>query len=257
MIEFSANLGFLWTDLPLVEAIAAAANAGFDAVECHCPYDVPAAAVRQALSDAGSQMLSLNTRTGGEGEIGVAALPGRETQAREYIDEAIAYAVDIGCGAVSVVAGISGRTEVAEHVYQENLAYATAQASPYDITVLIEPLNTSVSPDYHLVSADAACETIMAVGASNLKVMLDTFHASKMHGDLEPLFARVIDHVGHVQFASIPDRAEPNGGVVDYGALLPHVVELGYDRPFGAEYTPRVGVEDGLGWMNQLRGGAS
>jgi hydroxypyruvate isomerase len=36
-IMFSANLGFLYTDLPMVERILAARNSGFDAVECHYP----------------------------------------------------------------------------------------------------------------------------------------------------------------------------------------------------------------------------
>ena len=39
MIKWSANLGFLWTDRPLPEAVMAAHNAGFTAVECHWPYD--------------------------------------------------------------------------------------------------------------------------------------------------------------------------------------------------------------------------
>ena len=41
-MRFSANLGFLYTDRPLTEAIHAAHAAGFDAVECHWPYDVAA-----------------------------------------------------------------------------------------------------------------------------------------------------------------------------------------------------------------------
>ena len=42
MTKFLANLGFLWSDLPLPEAIHAAKVTGFDAVECHWSYDVPA-----------------------------------------------------------------------------------------------------------------------------------------------------------------------------------------------------------------------
>ena len=41
MVTFSANLGFLWADLPLPAAIRAAKAAGFDAVECHWPYATP------------------------------------------------------------------------------------------------------------------------------------------------------------------------------------------------------------------------
>jgi len=47
MTEFSANLGFLWSELPLPDAIRAAKRAGFHAVECHWPYDHDAEAVRR------------------------------------------------------------------------------------------------------------------------------------------------------------------------------------------------------------------
>ena len=40
MPKFSANLGFLWPDRPLLERIDAAAAAGFKAIELHWPYDM-------------------------------------------------------------------------------------------------------------------------------------------------------------------------------------------------------------------------
>ena len=63
-MRFSANLGFLWPELTLIEGIHAAHKAGFDAVECHWPYDVPEADVRSALSATGFSMLGLNTVRG-------------------------------------------------------------------------------------------------------------------------------------------------------------------------------------------------
>ena len=39
MAQLSANLGFLWTELSLPNAISDAHLAGFEAVECHWPYD--------------------------------------------------------------------------------------------------------------------------------------------------------------------------------------------------------------------------
>lgn len=254
MVLLSANLGFLWTDLPLPEAIAAAGDAGFDAVECHMPYDNDPVQVRAALDSAGLEMVSLNTRVGDQPEdLGVAAIPGRETLAHQYIDEAITYATAIGCGNVSVVAGITSRTPEAEATYRANLGYAARQAAARGITVLIEPLNTGVSMDYHLVSADRGVETITAVGEPNLKLMIDCFHTFKMDGDLQPVFERVMPHVGHIQFSSYPDRAEPDHGEIDYSSLLPWLVDAGFPGPFGAEYTPAKSVEDGLSWMSRWR----
>jgi hydroxypyruvate isomerase len=250
MTAISANLGFLWTDLDLPDAIRAAGAAGFDAVECHMPYAFPTAEVRAALDETGLEMVSLNTRIGEEdGDLGMAAMPGREDLARSYIDQAIDYAAAIGCPNVSVVAGRTGRTDKAQLTYVENLTYAAKQAATHGITVLIEPLNTDVAADYHLVNIDKGLETIDAVGASNLKLMIDCFHTHKMDGDLMPVFERAMPHVGHVQFSSYPDRAEPDHGSIDYSVLIPWLVETGYAGPFGAEYTPAGDIEAGLSWL--------
>ena len=85
-MRFSANLGFLWTALSLPDAIRAAKRAGFDAVECHWPYDIPTAEVADALGETGLTMLGLNTRRGKPGENGLSALPGRKAEARAAID---------------------------------------------------------------------------------------------------------------------------------------------------------------------------
>ena len=79
MTKFSANLGFLWADRPLPDAIRAAKTAGFDAVECHWPYDVPADEVKDALAETELSMLGLNTRRGdvANGDNGLSALPDR------------------------------------------------------------------------------------------------------------------------------------------------------------------------------------
>ena len=101
MPRFSANLGFLWPDLSLPEAIRAAHAAGFDAVECHWPFETAIEEVQAALADTGLKMLGLNTRRGdiSAGDNGLAAQPGREPEARAAIDEAIkgfgVYAVKV------------------------------------------------------------------------------------------------------------------------------------------------------------------
>jgi hydroxypyruvate isomerase len=61
LLRFSANLGFLWPDRPLLERIAAAGRAGFKAVELHFPYDTPAAETKAACADAEVKLLGINT----------------------------------------------------------------------------------------------------------------------------------------------------------------------------------------------------
>lgn len=248
-MRFSANLGFLWTELALPDAIRAAKAAGFHAVECHWPYAVPMAEVNAALQETGLKMLGLNTQRGNvaAGDNGVASIPGREAEARAFIDEAIAYARGINCGAVHVMAGFTDRSNAAEASFRANLSYACDVAP--DLTILIEPLNHYDAPGYHLSTLDQALETIAAVDRSNLKAMFDCYHLQIMQGDLLRRVEHHLDQIGHIQFAAVPDRAEPDQGEIDYVWLLPAIAKLGWDTPFGAEYKPRQSTDEGLGWM--------
>lgn len=253
-MKFSANLGFLWTELPLPEAIRAAKIAGFDAVECHWPYDVPPSAVTEALQDTGLRMLGLNTRRGdvAAGENGLAALPGRTEDARAAIDEAIAYAVAIGAANVHVMAGFADGPE-AGSCFDDALRYACQQAAPHGITVLIEPLNHYDALGYFLSTTGQAAEIIARVGADNLRLMFDCYHVQLMEGDVTNRLHRLQPIIGHIQFASVPDRAAPDHGELNYAHVFKVIKGMGYDMPLGAEYRPGGATEASLGWLADWR----
>jgi len=252
--KFSANLGFLWTELSLPDAVRAAGRAGFDAVECHWPYGTPPADVVAALSETGLRMLGLNTVRGNVagGENGLAALPGREAEARAAIDQAIAYAAEIDTPNVHVMAGFAGGP-VARRTFVENLRYAADRARPHGITVVIEPLNHYDAPNYFLASSTQAKGIIDEIGCANLKLMFDCYHLQIMEGDISRCLAALMPIIGHIQIASVPDRAEPDSGELDYRHVMKVLDELGYGAPIGAEYKPRGTTDEGLGWMAALR----
>ena len=250
MATFSANLGFLWADRPLPDAIRAAKAAGFAAVECHWPYDTPAAEVKAALTETGLAMISLNTRRGdvAKGDNGLTALHDRRLEARAAIDEALAYAVAIGCGAVHAMAGVADGG--AAHVcFVENLRYACAKALAHDITILIEPLNSYDAPGYFLRTTTQACDILQGVGAANLKLMFDCYHVQLMEGDLTNRLSALIEQIGHIQFAGVPGRGRPDAGEIAYPNVFKHIEALGWQRPLGAEYKPDGPTEATLDWM--------
>lgn len=238
MPTFSANLGFLWNDLPLPDAIRAAAAAGFDAVECHWPYDTPVEDTLAALQETGLAMLGLNTRRGDEGEFGLAAVPGRNDEARLYIDEALAYADALGAKAVHVMAGIAPAQPDSFLTYLGNLRYACKRAAPHGITILIEPLNAIDNPGYYLNNMTDAAGVIDAVDRPNMKLMFDCYHAQITEGDVVAILPDLMPIIGHVQFASVPGRNEPDLGALDYGPVFALLDELGWKQPLGAEYRP-------------------
>ena len=249
-MRFSANLGFLWADRPLPEAIHAAKAAGFDAVECHWPYDVPAEAVKAALQETGLRMLGLNTRRGdvAGGENGLSALPGRGADARAAIDEALAYAVAIDTPNIHVMAGFAQGRD-AHETFVENLRYACEKAAPHGITILIEPLNKYDAPGYFLTTTDQALAVIVDVGTTNLKLMFDCYHVQLMEGDLTHRIEALLPAIGHIQFASVPDRGAPDHGEVNYSHIFSTIAGLGYHAPLGAEYKPGGDTDATLGWM--------
>ncbi len=91
------------------------------------------------------------------------------------------------------------------------------------------------------------------VGAQNLKLMFDCYHVQTMQGNLSRLFAHHQDIIGHVQFASVPDRGPPDSGENNYAYLFNYMKSLGYTDPLGAEYKPVGDTDASLGWMKTLR----
>lgn len=249
-MKISANLGFLWAHLPLTARIEAAQGAGFDAVECHFPYDEDAAAVRAALDATGLGMLGLNTWPGDRaaGEFGLAAVKGQEARAREAILQAVDYASRIGARNVHVMAGKDGDRAT----FAANLAFAAEAVQGTGIGLLIEPINRRDVPGYFLSDMDLAAALVAEVGGP-LRIMFDCYHLGMMGVPVLDSFHAHRDRIGHVQFAGVPDRAEPDRGEIDMAQLLSTIAGAGYTGCFGAEHVPTNGEDPRLDWLASFR----
>ena len=252
MPQFSANLGFLWPDDSLADAIRAAKSAGFHAVECHFPYDEPIDAVQQSLEETGFTMLGLNTIRGPL-NAGMAALPDSVPEARAAINQAFDYGSQIRALNVHVMAGkITG--EKAEKVYLDNLKYASDVAAKNNMSVLIEPLNPFDMPGYFLRDTTHACDLISTLQLTNVKLMFDCYHVGRTEGDVISRFKECFPYIGHIQFASVPDRGPPDRGIVDYDAIFAAIDAGGWNTPLGAEYQVNGPTENTLHWLNNQTG---
>ncbi|MEO0381946.1 MAG: TIM barrel protein [Pseudomonadota bacterium] len=255
-MRFSANLGFLYTELSLPDAIRTAKADGFDALECHFPYDTPPVLMRDALDETGLQMLALNTWPGDRdaGDFGLAALPDRADEARTEIARAIDYAAATGMNAVHVMAGRTDGGSAAEDAFRDNLNHACNLAAERGLRILIEPINTRDVPGYHLSGTDHAERILEALGRPELKIMFDCYHMQIMQGDLAASLDRLMPKIGHIQIAAPHDRGEPDEGEINYPWLMKHLEKLDYEGHIGAEYKPRNSTTAGLGWLKAMRG---
>jgi hydroxypyruvate isomerase len=256
MPRFSANLGFLWQGRPLLEQMEAAARAGFRAVEMHWPYDTDPAAVRAACERLGLVMLGVNTVRGdtAKGENGLGALPGRQAEFQAAIDQAIAWQVAAGGTAIHAMAGIvkpADRPE-ATGVFADNLSLAADKAARHGLTLLLEPLNPRASPGYFYSTLRGAGEMVARVGKPNVKIMFDVHHVGISEGNVLANLEYWLPHIGHIQFAAVPSRAEPDEGEIDFREIFRAIDRLGWTGWVGAEYRPRGDMEAGLAWVKNL-----
>ncbi len=253
MPRFSANLGFLFSDLPELERVAAAARAGFKAVEMHWPYQVPALQMRDALQRSQVAMLGLNTPVGNAaGDFGLGALVGREDEFQQAVNQALSYGAAISAAAVHCMAGVVTADAMmeAERTFIANLTVAADKAAQAGMTILIEPINHRDKPGYFLHHIEQAASIIEKVGRANVRIMFDCYHTQIMQGDLTRRLKEYLDSIGHVQIAAVPSRAEPDEGELNYPDICRTLDHLGYDGWVGAEYKPRGRTEDGLNWLS-------
>ncbi|AXK36971.1 hydroxypyruvate isomerase [Streptomyces armeniacus] len=253
--RFTVNLSILFTELPLLERPAAAAAAGFTAVELWWPWvDSPVPepseldALRSALTDAGTRLTGLNFYAGQlpGPDRGALSVPGEESDRfRANIDVAADFAESVGCTALNALYG--NRVESASDAEQdalalENLALAAHAADRIGAVLLVEALNAPESPKYPLVSAPKAVEVVDAVneatGLGNARFLMDLYHLSMNGEDLHRVIDAYAAKTGHVQIADNPGRGAPGTGELDFADLLGRLAKAGYDGWVGLEYKP-------------------
>ncbi|MES2537843.1 MAG: 2-oxo-tetronate isomerase [Pseudomonadota bacterium] len=254
MPKFAANLSMMFNEVAFPQRFAAAAAAGFKAVEFLFPYEHAAHEVALWLNENHLENVLFNLPPGNwaAGERGIAALPGREDEFRAGVARGIEYARALGTKRVHMMAGLitaGADMDIHREVYLGNLRHAAREVGKHGLLLLIEPINGRDMPGYFLNSQAQAHALREEAGEPNVKVQMDFYHAQIVEGDLAMTFKKYISHIGHVQIASVPGRNEPDDGEVNYPYLFRLLDELGYEGWIGCEYRPRGRTEDGLGWL--------
>ena len=258
MTRFAANLSMLFTEVPLLERFEHAARAGFSAVEMQFPYEAPAAALRERLVMHRQRMV-LHNLPGGDwaaGDRGIACQPARVDEFRAGVENGIAYATTLGVPQLNCLAGIApaGVDEaLVRQTFVDNLRHAAAKLKAAGLKLLIEPINDFDVPGFWLNNTAKAIGVIEEVGADNLFLQYDIYHAQRYEGELAATMAKVLPHIAHIQVADNPGRNEPGSGEIHFDFLFRHLARIGYRGDIGCEYKPAAGTEAGLGWLESAR----
>ncbi len=244
----------LFCERPVLDRLAAARDAGFGAVEIQFPYEVGLDAIAAAQTRTGLPFAVMNFPVGDlmDGGPGLAAMPGREQAFQDGVAEAKLFAEVLRPRNVNVIVGWPpaelGRDACLATLIG-NLRYAAAAMADIGVTVTVEPVNTRDRPGYFLSRSAEGIAAIDAAGHDNLAIEYDLYHMQIMEGDLVPTLERIIDRIGHIQFADTPGRGEPGTGEINFPFVFDAIDRLGYDGWIGAEYNPSGRTEDSLGWL--------
>jgi hydroxypyruvate isomerase len=253
MPKLSANVSTLFKERPFLERFAAAARAGFRAVEYQYPYEFPESEIAGSARAAGLPVILHNMPRGdpARGEHGTACLPGREARFREDLETAIGYARAVQCPRLHCMAGVVPAgldLREAHTTYVANLKYAAARLAKEKMQVMIEPLSAGTVAGCFLTGSAQAAMIIDEVGADNVRVQYDLFHMQAMEGNLAATLERLLPKIGHIQLADLPGRHEPGSGEINFPFILGHIDRLGYSGWIGCEYNPAGDTVEGLKW---------
>jgi hydroxypyruvate isomerase len=254
MPRFAANLSTLFTEVPLPERFAAAANAGFRGVEVQFPYAMTKEDVAHRLRANGQTLALFNLPPGNfdKGERGIACIPGRVQEFQDGVGIAIDYARTTGCKTLNCLAGFLPQGVSFDAAYQtllDNLRFAAAKLKQEGILLVAEAINSYDMPGFFLNRSAQAMALFDDAGADNLKLQYDIYHMQRMEGELASTIARLLPRIGHIQLADNPGRHEPGTGEINFPWLLAFIDRIGYAGWIGCEYFPRAGTTAGMGWL--------
>lgn len=254
MPKFCANLSMLFTEVGFGDRFESAAKAGFKAVECQFPYELPKEEIAAKLDKLGLEFILHNIPSGSwaAGERGIACLPGRESEFQEGVGKAIEYAKALKCPRINCLAGLTPKDAPADKVRQtlvNNLKFAADALQKAGITFVVEALNDKDVPGFYLLRTQDVLKLLEEVGHPNLYLQYDIYHMQIMEGNLTKTIQENISRIGHIQLADVPGRHEPGTGEIDFPNLFKCIDEAGYTGWIGCEYKPAGVTEDGLGWV--------
>jgi hydroxypyruvate isomerase len=256
MPRFAANLTLMFTERPFLDRFAAAAEAGFTAVEFLFPYDHPPEAIAERLARFGLTQALFNLPPGdwAAGERGLAALPDRFAELQAGVETGLTYAKATGVDRLHLMAGMAdARDPAAQDAYRRAVAWTAERVGREGLDLVLEPINARNMPGYFLNDFDMAADLIRDLALPNLKLQFDLYHCQILHGDVTTRLRDLMPMVGHVQTASVPARNEPGTGEMNDAFLFAELDYLGYAGFVGCEYNPAGGTGEGLGWFEPYR----
>ncbi len=261
-MRWSAHISWLFAELPYLERVGAAREAGFATIESAWPDDAnDRAGLAAAVAEHGVDVALLNCPAGDTagGERGFLNDDSRREEAERGFADALALAKAVGAPNVNVLVG-RALPDVPEARQRAAVVSALRSFVPLaadaGVRIVLEPVNALENPGFLAPTPGAAVELIELAGpehADRFGLLLDVYHVARAGDDPLEAIARHGERIGHVQVSDYPGRGVPGTGLLDFGAILAALAAAGYDGAVGLEYDARGETERTLAFLHEPR----
>ena len=118
----------------------------------------------------------------------------------------------------------------------DSLKYACDILEPYDLTMVLEPLNFRNHPGLFLTESPQAFEICKAINSKSCKILFDIYHQQIQEGNLIPNIDLCWDEISYFQIGDNPGRNEPTTGEINYKNIFKFIYEKGFSGILGMEH---------------------
>ncbi len=255
MIQLAVNLSMIFTEAPLIERFALAAEYGFSTVEIQFPYELSIADIRKQLDLHHLTLCLINVPAGDlmRGGNGIAGVPGAEVQFTQALDLAIEYASALAVPRVNILAGkqpMDADLLPCLNTLANNLKYACLKLAQYRIQPVFEMINGIDMPRFLIQNIAQAQEMLEVVQHPTLKMQFDCYHMAMMQENVLEALKENIAQIGHIQFADCPGRHQPDTANIKFKEIFEYLEKSSYSGYVAAEYKPTPDSPTSFAWKN-------
>jgi hydroxypyruvate isomerase len=244
--NYAVNVEMWWRELPFLQRIHAAADAGFKHIEFWPWQGKNIDAIAQICAERDIEVAQF-TAWG--------FVPGMNDSKNhvkfvEEIKKCCEIAQKLNCKRMTVVGGNNQPNMTQEEMHQ-NIIDALKLVKPIvedkGIMLILEPMNIRVDHKGHcLYGSEDAVRICREVDSPMIKINWDLYHMQISEGDLCGRLREGFDQVGYIQVADHPGRHEPGTGEIYYPRVYEELQKLGYTGPIGLECSPADGEQKAI-----------
>ena len=252
-LKFSVCIEMIFRDLPFLDRISAAAEAGYSTVEFWSWRNKDMSAVADKLAEEGVAVAAFLADCG-KGLWDPDTYKDWIKGAADYIDQAVAV------GATGLIATTGNElTHIPRDQQHEAVVEGLKAIAPYaeekNITLSLEPLNVLVDhAGYYLVTSEQGFQVIDEVGSPQIKLLYDIYHQQITEGNILATICANMDKIGHLHVADVPGRQEPGTGELNYQNIFSRIADSDYQGYVGLEFKPSTTSEEALAKVLKIAG---